>query len=188
MAWEHKLVLLTAVLPRLCFTAFTFTQPFLIDAVVKYLQTVSENHNRKDGYGLLGAYIIVYVGLGVSLSRPGLSCRVLILAQISEACYQHITYRTIVLMRGCLVPLIYEKTLSMDPKKAEEYAPVTLMSADIEKIAFGMRYMHEAWGNIIEIALALWLLYRELNYGGLSPILIAVGKTLQWSRQVEAWY
>ncbi|GLA02364.1 hypothetical protein AnigIFM60653_001767 [Aspergillus niger] len=157
MAWEHKLVLLTAVLPRLCFTAFTFTQPFLIDAVVKYLQTVSENHNRKDGYGLLGAYIIVYVGLG-----------------ISEACYQHITYRTIVLMRGCLVPLIYEKTLSMDPKKAEEYAPVTLMSADIEKIAFGMRYMHEAWGNIIEIALALWLLYRELNYGGLSPILIAV--------------
>ncbi|RDK41575.1 ABC transporter [Aspergillus phoenicis ATCC 13157] len=157
MAWEHKLVLLTAALPRLCFTAFTFTQPFLIDAVVKYLQTVSENHNRKDGYGLLGAYIIVYVGLG-----------------ISEACYQHITYRTIVLMRGCLVPLIYEKTLSMDPKKAEEYAPVTLMSADIEKIAFGMRYMHEAWGNIIEIALALWLLYRELNYGGLSPILIAV--------------
>ncbi|GCB19936.1 multidrug resistance-associated protein 1 [Aspergillus awamori] len=157
MAWEHKLVLLTAVLPRLCFTAFTFTQPFLIDAVVNYLQTVSENHNRKDGYGLLGAYIIVYVGLG-----------------ISEACYQHITYRTIVLMRGCLVPLIYEKTLSMDPKKAEEYAPVTLMSADIEKIAFGMRYMHEAWGNIIEIALALWLLYRELNYGGLSPILIAV--------------
>ncbi|EHA28226.1 hypothetical protein ASPNIDRAFT_188758 [Aspergillus niger ATCC 1015] len=154
---RHKLVLLTAVLPRLCFTAFTFTQPFLIDAVVKYLQTVSENHNRKDGYGLLGAYIIVYVGLGVSLT-----------------CYQHITYRTIVLMRGCLVPLIYEKTLSMDPKKAEEYAPVTLMSADIEKIAFGMRYMHEAWGNIIEIALALWLLYRELNYGGLSPILIAV--------------
>ncbi|GKZ26663.1 hypothetical protein AbraCBS73388_002914 [Aspergillus brasiliensis] len=157
MAWEHKLVLLTAILPRLCFTAFTFTQPFLIDAVVKYLQTVSEEHNRNDGYGLLGAYIIVYVGLG-----------------IAEACYQHITYRTIVLMRGCLVPLIYEKSLSMDPKTAEEYAPVTLMSADIEKIAFGMRYMHEAWGNIVEIALALWLLYRELNYGGLSPILIAV--------------
>ncbi|THC95864.1 hypothetical protein EYZ11_004642 [Aspergillus tanneri] len=57
---------------------------------------------------------------------------------------------------------------------AEESAPLTLMSADIEKVAFGMRYMHEAWGNIIEIALTLWLLYRELNYGGLSPILIAI--------------
>ncbi|PWY86607.1 P-loop containing nucleoside triphosphate hydrolase protein [Aspergillus sclerotioniger CBS 115572] len=157
LAWEYKLVLLTAAIPRLCFTAFTFAQPFLIDAVIKYLQTDSAKQRRNDGYGLLGAYILVYVGLG-----------------ISEACYQHITYRTIVLMRGCLVPLIYEKTLSMDPKTAEEYAPVTLMSADIEKIAFGMRYMHEAWGNIVEIALALWLLYRELNYGGLSPILIAV--------------
>lgn len=188
MAWEHKLVLLTAVIPRLCFTAFTFTQPFLIDAVVKYLQTVSEKHNHKDGYGLLGAYVIVYVGLGVSLVKCLMLCEMLILVQISEACYQHITYRTIVLMRGCLVPLIYEKTLSMDTRSAEEYAPVTLMSADIEKIAFGMRYMHEAWGNIVEIGLALWLLYRELNYGGLSPILIAVGKSFHRSRQARTGY
>ncbi|PYH98071.1 P-loop containing nucleoside triphosphate hydrolase protein [Aspergillus ellipticus CBS 707.79] len=157
-AWEYRWVLLTAVIPRLCYTAFTFTQPFMIDAVIRYIEKATAHEaNRNDGYGLLGAYILDYIGLG-----------------ISEACYQHITYRTIVLMRGCLVPLIYEKTLSMDPKTAEEFAPVTLMSADIEKIAFGMRYMHEAWGNIVEIALALWLLYRELNYGGLSPILIAI--------------
>lgn len=79
-------------------------------------------------------------------------------------------------MRSCLVPLIYEKTLSIKMEAAEESGPLTLMSADIEKIAFGMRYMHEAWGNIIEIALALWLLYRQLNYGGLSPIVIATRK------------
>lgn len=70
MAWEYKLVLLTAAIPRLCFTAFTFTQPFLIDAVIKYLQTDLDKQRRNDGYGLLGAYILVYVGLGVShLSR-----------------------------------------------------------------------------------------------------------------------
>ncbi|PWY87431.1 P-loop containing nucleoside triphosphate hydrolase protein [Aspergillus heteromorphus CBS 117.55] len=158
LAWEYRWVLLTAVLPRLFYTAFTFTQPYMIDAVIRYIEKASAHKaNRNDGYGLLGAYILDYIGLG-----------------IAEACYQHITYRTIVLMRGCLVPLIYEKTLSLDPKTAEEFAPVTLMSADIEKIAFGMRYMHEAWGNVVEIALALWLLYHELNYGGLSPILIAI--------------
>ncbi|KAA8642644.1 uncharacterized protein ATNIH1004_011589 [Aspergillus tanneri] len=155
--WEFKWGLLTAALPRLCFTAFTFAQPFLLDSVIQYIQTPSAKLNPKDGYGILGAYILVYVGLGVS-----------------ESCYQHLTYRTITLMRGCLVPFIYEKTLSMDVNMAEESAPLTLMSADIEKVAFGMRYMHEAWGNIIEIALTLWLLYRELNYGGLSPILIAI--------------
>ncbi|EED20873.1 multidrug resistance protein, putative [Talaromyces stipitatus ATCC 10500] len=154
--WAFKSMLLKAVVPRLCFTGFTFAQPFLIDAVTKYLQNSASEANLSQGHLLILAYIIVYIGIA-----------------ISEACYQYMTYRTIILMRGCLVPLIYEKTLSIKMKAGQESAPLTLMSADIEKIAFGMRYMHEAWGNVIEIALALWLLYDQLKYGGLSPILIA---------------
>jgi ATP-binding cassette subfamily C (CFTR/MRP) protein 1 len=51
--------------PRLCLTAFAFTQPFLVRRVISYI----ENINTEDvsiGYSLLAAYGIVYLGIAVS--------------------------------------------------------------------------------------------------------------------------
>ena len=63
---HFKWYLASAVVPRLCLTAFTFAQPFLIERVIAYL-TEKENFNtNKIGYGLIGAYAIVYTGIGVS--------------------------------------------------------------------------------------------------------------------------
>jgi ATP-binding cassette subfamily C (CFTR/MRP) protein 1 len=51
------------VFPRLLTSAFTFTQPFLVQSVTEYLS--SDEKYPYLGYGLIGAYGFVYTGLAV---------------------------------------------------------------------------------------------------------------------------
>lgn len=57
--------LVLPVIPRLILIAFKFSQPFLVERVTEYIG----NQNAADdvGYGLIGAYGLVYTGLAVSL-------------------------------------------------------------------------------------------------------------------------
>lgn len=48
------------------------------------------------------------------------------------------------------------------------------MSTDVEKIRLGMLDLHEAWANIIEIAIASFLLYRSLGLAFLAPITLVI--------------
>lgn len=54
-----------ALIPRLGFVAFSLAQPYLIKSMLNYIT----NHSQLPeyyGYGLIGAYAIVYTGMGVS--------------------------------------------------------------------------------------------------------------------------
>lgn len=80
-AWEksrgkHRLVratfaayqfsCLSAILPRLALSAFTFAQPFLITATVNYINIPSSSESQKYGQAIVGAYVLVYAGYAVS--------------------------------------------------------------------------------------------------------------------------
>jgi len=54
---------LSAVLPRLALTAFTFAQPFLISTTVEYIGEVQPNETY--GKALVGAWTLVFLGLAV---------------------------------------------------------------------------------------------------------------------------
>lgn len=60
-----KFPILAVVLPRACLIAFNFCQPFLINRAVSYSEEAETAQTRNVGYGLIGAYIIVYVGIAV---------------------------------------------------------------------------------------------------------------------------
>ena len=51
------------MLPRLCVTAFTFAQPFLVNTTIKLVG--DKNANVYHGKGLIGAWALVYLGLAV---------------------------------------------------------------------------------------------------------------------------
>lgn len=56
-----------AILPRLAYTGFSLSQPYLIHAMITYVTF----HSRLPdyyGYGLIGAYALVYTGLAVGRS------------------------------------------------------------------------------------------------------------------------
>lgn len=65
----------------------------------------------------------------------------------------------------------------MDIRAADEgdISAVALMGTDIERIASDMRLLHEIWGSLLDIAIACWLLERQLFLACLAPIALVLG-------------
>ncbi|KAF4630786.1 hypothetical protein G7Y89_g7350 [Cudoniella acicularis] len=152
-----KWSLLSAVIPRACLTGFNFCQPFLISASIAVSQAPLKMQFQNQGYGLIGAYVFVYVGIA-----------------ISTGLYQHLTYRTITMARGGMIAMLFSKTVNLSVSAIDPSASVTLMSADIERIATGWQTIHDMWANVIEIGLAIYLLYRQLGVACAVPIGVAI--------------
>ena len=62
---HYKWSLLSAIIPRLCLTGFTFAQPFLVNRVLKFITEPDDRNTDNIGSGLIGAYALVYLGIGV---------------------------------------------------------------------------------------------------------------------------
>lgn len=56
-----------------------------------------------------------------------------------------------------------------------ETTAITLMGTDVERIANGFREIHELWGCLIDIGIAVYLLERQVGVACLVPTVIAVG-------------
>ncbi|KAK1724964.1 P-loop containing nucleoside triphosphate hydrolase protein [Colletotrichum acutatum] len=132
-------------------------QPFMISTIMAYLANPVDHteDQRNIVYGLIGAYGMVYISITI----------------VTAGC-QHLVFRYATMMRGCLVLLIYEKTTSMSITDAEEAAAVTLMSTDIERIVSGMSKIHESWSTLLQMAVALTLLYRQLGVVFIVPLVL----------------
>jgi hypothetical protein len=59
---------LQSIPPRACLVALNFCQPFLINRAITLSQEAITKHTTQVGYGLIGAYVFVYVGIAVSAS------------------------------------------------------------------------------------------------------------------------
>ncbi|KAM7200841.1 hypothetical protein V8F20_005083 [Naviculisporaceae sp. PSN 640] len=152
-----KRVLLQTIPPRACLTALNFSQPFLINRAIRLSQEPITHETTQIGYGLIGAYFFVYVGIAVTMGQ-----------------YQHRTYRTISMIRAGLVSIIYKKTASLSLKDLDPAASMTLMSADMERIVQGFQTMHEIWSNAIEVGVAIYLLERQLGVACVVPVAVSI--------------
>ncbi|KAK1544257.1 hypothetical protein CPAR01_04890 [Colletotrichum paranaense] len=147
--------LLAVVLPRLFLLGFTICQPLILNRFLDFLQNPSETANY--GYGLVGAYGLVYLGISISSSF-----------------YWHAAFRCLTMLRGVLVAAIYTKTTELRVAPGDDSAAVTLMSTDVEAIIRAWREIHEFWANTIQIALATWILSTHLGYAASGPIIVSV--------------
>ncbi|KAJ0305181.1 hypothetical protein COL5a_010218 [Colletotrichum fioriniae] len=150
-----KWQLLAVVLPRLFLLGFTICQPLILNRFLDFLQNPSETANH--GYGLVGAYGLVYLGISISSSF-----------------YWHAAFRCLTMLRGVLVAAIYTKTTELRVAPTDDSAAVTLMSTDVEAIIRAWREIHEFWANTIQIALATWILSTHLGYAASGPIIVSV--------------
>ncbi|KAF2119372.1 P-loop containing nucleoside triphosphate hydrolase protein [Lophiotrema nucula] len=152
-----KWPVLAVVPPRACLIAFNFCQPFLINRAISYSQQPVTAETKNIGYGLIGAYILVYVGIAISMGQ-----------------YQHLTYRFITMMRGGMISMLYNKATEINLADVDTASSLTLMSADIERIVTGMQTAHEIWSNAVEVGLAIFLLQRQLGAACAVPIGVAI--------------
>lgn len=94
--------------------------------------------------------------------------------QVSMGQYQHRTYRSITMLRGGLVSIIYRKTGSLSLKDVDPATSMTLMSADMERIVQGWQTMHEIWANAAEVGIAIYLLERQLGVACVVPVAVSL--------------
>ncbi|KAK1504420.1 uncharacterized protein CCOS01_16872 [Colletotrichum costaricense] len=144
--WAYRTTFLAAVLPRLLFAGFIFSQPFLVNQIVNFVGSPRTEDSQNVAGGLVGATALIYCGIAVS-----------------RCWYQHMTFQLVTLFRGGLVSLIFKKTLSLDASMINDLAPVTLMSVDIEAIAASMTFIHDVWAAAIELPVGVYLLYRQVG-------------------------
>ena len=70
--------------------------------------------------------------------------------------------------------IIYAKTIELSTTALNESAAVTLMSTDVQSICDALAQLHEVWASIIEIALGIWLLTREIGLALLGPLGVTI--------------
>lgn len=151
-----KWPLIIAGFPRLLLGAIRFAQPFLITATINYV------NNRNDqpasiGWGIVGAYFLVYFTQG-----------------ICTAAYQHLLNRALTQLRGGLISLLYQKTLDLSIATIDPASSLTLMSSDVQRIVTVGELLHDTWSCIIEVGVAMFLLYRQLGTACYAPAAVYV--------------
>ena len=149
--------LISPVVPRLAAGCFTFAQPFLINALLRYLQQNDETRVRNHGYGFIAASALIYVGIATS-----------------RGLYWYLHQRCLTVLRACLVSTIYQATMELNISGSDTSAPITLMNGDVVAIQGGIQNLHEYWASLIEAIVASWLLQQQLGSAFVAPILVVV--------------
>nr|QIW91876.1 TRT [Phialomyces arenicola] len=149
--------LLAGILPRLCLTGLNYAQPFLVNRVVNFMGEPNTTTSNEVAYGLIAAYAIDYIGIAVMSTM-----------------FQHKSYRALVMVRGGVVLLIYDHTLSLNVSSTSESTSLTLINADVERIGSGLRNVHEIWASVIEIGLSLWLLKMKIGVSTVAAAAVVV--------------
>ncbi|RFU31112.1 hypothetical protein B7463_g5220, partial [Scytalidium lignicola] len=153
--------LISIIFPRLCVIALALAQPFLIQRALKFVSEPVTPESTNIGYGLIGAYGLVYIGNA-----------------IMTGWYEHKVYRAITMIRGGMIYLIYNKMIDLKIGNVSESAAMTLMSTDVEQIARVLQTSTDLWANLLQIGAAVVLLERQLGIASVTPIVIAIAFSL----------
>ncbi|PWY93092.1 multidrug resistance-associated protein [Aspergillus sclerotioniger CBS 115572] len=148
---------LSGIVPRIVLSAFTFCQPFLITSAVDYFEKDSTAEIKQYGQALVGAFLLVYLGIA-----------------ISTAVYWRQVYRLMTTVRAGLISMIYQQTTNLSGNDVKDTAALTLMGTDVERIGNSLRLLHETWASIVEVGVALYLLERQIFLVCLVPAAITV--------------
>ncbi|KAI2695411.1 hypothetical protein CBS147332_9340 [Penicillium roqueforti] len=148
------------VFPRLCLIGFTFAQPFLITSMLNWLDDPSTALN--DGYGLIGATILIYLGMA-----------------LSTLSYNHMLNRFTTIFRGAASSMIYDHALRIpDGALEDRSATITLMTTDIDRIIDCLVTLNECWARTIEVAIGISLLALRMGWVCLMPLIIVILSSL----------
>ncbi|TKY46997.1 ABC transporter C family member 3 [Spatholobus suberectus] len=140
------------------YTCASYVGPFLIDILVQYLS--GEHKFKNEGYVLATAFVAAK--LVECLSMRHWMFR-----------FQQVGVR----MQSELVAMIYAKglTLSCQSKEVRSTGEIiNLMTVDAERIGEFCWYMHDPWMCVLQVALALLILYRSVGVASIAALAAAV--------------
>ncbi|THY33684.1 putative ABC transporter [Aureobasidium pullulans] len=147
---------IAAMIPtRLALVGFTYAQTFLFTRAINYLSH-QERLENNTGYGLIAATFITYVGIAIT--------------------------RIMTKLRGALITMIYDRMLVISDGAKKDGAALTLISTDIDTITRVLGELNESWARIIEVAVGIGLLYRQVGAVCIVPVILTLVAT-----QAQTW-
>lgn len=82
------------------------------------------------------------------------------------------------MVRGALIGMIYRKITTLKSANINDSAAMTLMGTDVEQIADNLHLIiTDLWANLLQIAIAIWLLERQLGAVCIAPVILTVGES-----------
>ncbi|KAL7951361.1 P-loop containing nucleoside triphosphate hydrolase protein [Trichoderma barbatum] len=157
LLWSLTGPFLSATFPRLGLVAFRCCQPILIEKAVRFVQGYTKGDDANDGYWLIVAAVVVYLG-----------------QTVSSSIYYHCLNRLELMIRGSLTTLIYNKALTIGSHVSDTGKVLTIMSTDVDGAADAGKMFHEAWAKLFELVLGVILLIREVKWLAPLPFIIIV--------------
>nr|XP_043618789.1 ABC transporter C family member 3-like isoform X2 [Erigeron canadensis] len=152
-----KDILLTAFLAVL-YTLASYVGPYLIDAFVQFLN--GNRHSKLDGY----LFVFIFF-----------------LAKLVESVSQRHWFFNLqkggIRARAALVAIIYQKGLALSTHSKIRHSSgeiTNLIAIDAERVNDFAWYIHDIWLAILQVGLALAILYRNLGIASLAA-LVAIG-------------
>ncbi|KAG8708858.1 hypothetical protein FRC09_000997 [Ceratobasidium sp. 395] len=144
------------VLPRLGLALATFSQPFLVEGILKYVQ--HDSPSPEQGWALIAGFFLVYAVM-----------------VFTTAVYWEKTFDGIVAFRGALVGSILHKSLRLaahEGRSLGSSTASTYISVDFTQITTALNVFHEIWASVVAIGLGFAILYAKAQWAAFLPLLV----------------
>jgi len=105
---------------------------------------------------------------------------------------QHLTFRFLTKVRGALAGMIFKGSLTTRQSASEDNSkshvsndsssssagaqPVTLMSAEVDRISYTLQWSLAVIPNTIQVGLGLWILHGSIGRAVVAPAAVAVSE------------
>ncbi|KAH6719181.1 P-loop containing nucleoside triphosphate hydrolase protein [Leptodontidium sp. MPI-SDFR-AT-0119] len=171
---SHLPEVLDPILPRLYYLALQFAQPFLVERAIELISNPRGRNFYLNGGGLIAAYGLVYIGIGVMAST-----------------YEGKAARAATVIRADLSSRIFQQSLKLDRIVVSKDSSTTMITADVDRVQSGIRKMHDFWANLATIGIGLWLIESRLGASSLLTLAVIVANEPRfshpyWMRWMEA--
>ncbi|KAH7546891.1 hypothetical protein FEM48_Zijuj01G0248900 [Ziziphus jujuba var. spinosa] len=154
---EWKEILFTAFL-ALLYSVSSYVGPYLIDTFVQYLN--GQRGFKNEGYVLVSVFLIAKI----------IEC-------LSQRHWFFRVQQVGIRIRAVLVAMIYNKGLTMSCQSKQGHTSgeiINFMTVDAERIGDFVWYLHDPWMVIVQIALALVILYKNLGLAATATFVATV--------------
>ena len=142
----------------LLYSVASYVGPYLIDYFVQYLN--GQQEFRNEGFILVSAFFVAKV----------VEC-------LAQRQWSFRVQKFGVRVRAVLVAAIYNKgsTLSCQSEQGHtSWEIINFMTIDAERIGDFSWYMHDPWLVLVQVALALLILYKSLGLAAISSLIATV--------------
>ncbi|TYI03203.1 hypothetical protein ES332_A11G320100v1 [Gossypium tomentosum] len=154
-AWKD--ILWTALF-AFTYTVASYVGPYLIDTFVQYLN--GQREFKAEGYLLVAAFFVAKLVECLSQRRWFFKLQQVGLRQ-----------------RAVLVAMIYNKGLTLSCQSKQSHTSgeiINFMTVDAERVGDFSWYMHDPWIVVLQVALALLILYKTLGLASIAAFVATI--------------